>query len=261
VPVVSGRRLEERVAVVTGAAGGIGRGIAERLAAEGATVVVCDLDQGACEAVAEALRADGGAAMAAAGDVTDPAATDAVLAAVADAYGRLDILVNNAGVTRDAPLHRMSDQDWRLVHDVGLFGAFCMCRSAAPLLRGRSGEAPPYHRKVVNMSSSVGLHGAPGTVNYAAAKAGLIGLTRSLSREWARHRINVNAVAPGLISGTGLTAAKPQELIARVAAQVPLGRAGTPADVAAAVAFLASADSDYMTGQVLELSGGLEVPT
>ncbi len=177
-------------------------------------------------------------------------------AIVAGAGDRLDILVNNAGVVRDAPLHRMTDDDWRLVHDVGLYGAFAMSRAAAALLR----EPADHHRKVVNMASNVALHGAPGTANYAAAKAGLIGLTRSLAREWARRRVNVNAIAPGLIAGTAMTGAKPPELIARVAAQIPLGRAGTPEDVAACVAFLASPDADFMTGQVLELSGGLEVP-
>jgi 3-oxoacyl-[acyl-carrier protein] reductase len=245
---VSGR-LADRVALVTGAGGGIGRAIVARLAAEGAAVVVNDLDAAACEDVA-------GAASVAPGDVTDPEVVAAVVAALQVRHGRLDVLVNNAGVTRDAPVHRMTDEDWRLVHDVGLWGAFCVCRAAAPLLRAPA----EHHRKVVNMSSSVGLHGAAGTANYAAAKAGLIGLTKSLAREWAGRRVNVNAVAPGLIEGTAMTAAKPPELIARVTEQVPLGRAGTPDDVAAAVAFLASPDSDYMTGQVLELSGGLEVP-
>jgi 3-oxoacyl-[acyl-carrier protein] reductase len=249
-------RLAGRVALITGAAGGIGRGIATRLLSEGAIVVVNDLDPAACERVAGELTAGGGIATAAAGDVTDADSAAAVMAAVEAAHGRLDVLVNNAGITRDGALHRLSDADWRLVQDVALFGAFCMCRAAAPLLFADTG----HHRKVVNISSNVGLHGAPGTTNYAAAKAGLIGLTRSLAREWARRRINVNAIAPGLIEGTGLTAAKPQDLIARVAEQVPLGRTGTPADVGAVVAFLASTDSDFMTGQVLELSGGLEVP-
>jgi 3-oxoacyl-[acyl-carrier protein] reductase len=246
-------RLAGRVALVTGAAGGIGRAIVARLAAEGATVVVNDLQADACAQVAELA---GAGATAAAGSVADPEAAAGVVAAVARDHGRLDILVNNAGTTRDAPIHRMSDEDWRLVHDVGLYGAFCMSRAAADLLRAEAG----HHRKVVNMSSNVALHGAPGTTNYSAAKAGLIGFTKALAREWARRRVNVNAVAPGLIAGTALTDAKPQELIDRVAAQVPLGRPGTPEDVAAAVAFLASPDSDFMTGQVLELSGGLEVP-
>ena len=237
-------RLEGRVALVTGAAGGIGRAIVARLADEGAIVVANDLREVPVE----------GAATFAAGSVAEDAT--AILAAVAAAHGRLDVLVNNAGVTRDAPLHRMTDDEWRLVHDVGLYGAFCMTRAAADLLRAGA----DHHRKVVNMSSNVALHGAPGTVNYSAAKAGLIGFTRALAREWARRQVNVNAIAPGLIAGTGLTDTKPAELIARVAGQIPLGRAGTPEDVAAAVAFLASSDSDFITGQVLELSGGLEVP-
>jgi 3-oxoacyl-[acyl-carrier protein] reductase len=240
-------RLAERTALVTGAAGGIGYAIAARLASEGATVLVNDRDAGACARAASEL---GG--IAAVGDVTDP---DAIEEVVALAGGRLDIVVNNAGITRDAPIHRMTDEDWRLVHDVALRGAFNVCRAAAPLFRAPA----DHHRKVVNITSGVALYGAPGASNYCAAKAGLIGLTKALSREWARHRVNVNAVAPGLISGTGLTDAKPQDLIARVAANIPLGRAGTPEDVAATVAYLASSDSDYMTGQVLELHGGAEV--
>jgi len=239
-------RLHGRVALVTGAGGGIGRAIAERLAAEGASVLINDRDADLCAQVASEL---GG--VAAPGDVTSPSDMEAVIALAP----RLDIVVNNAGVTRDAPIHRMTDADWNLVQDVALRGAFNVCRAAAPLLRAESG----HHRKVVNISSAVALYGARGAANYCAAKAGLIGLTKSLAREWARDRINVNAVAPGLIAGTGLTDAKPQELIERVAASIPLGRAGTPADVAATVAFLASADSDYMTGQVLELHGGAEV--
>ncbi len=239
-----------RIALVTGAAGGIGRAIAAQLAREGARVVVCDLDAAACERVAAELPG----AIAAPGDVSDPASVDAVVA-IAAAAGGLDVLVNVAGVVRDALVHKATDEDWRLVHDVSLYGAFAVCRAAAPLLREDRG----HHRKVVNVSSSVALHGAPGTVAYAAAKAGLIGLTRSLSREWASRRVNVNAVAPGLIAGTAMTAAKPAELIERVAAQIPLGRAGTPEDVAAAVSFLAGPGSDFVTGQVLELSGGLEV--
>jgi 3-oxoacyl-[acyl-carrier protein] reductase len=235
-------RLDGRVALVTGAAGGIGRAIVARLAAEGAVVIANDLAGAQIDGAAAFVR----------GSVSEDSA--AIVAAAGD---RLDILVNNAGVVRDAPLHRMSDEDWRLVHDVGLYGAFAMSRAAAALLR----EPADHHRKVVNMASNVALHGAPGTANYAAAKAGLIGFTRSLAREWARRRVNVNAVAPGLIAGTAMTSAKPPELIARVEAQIPLGRAGTPEDVAAAVAFLASPDSDFMTGQVLELSGGLDIPT
>jgi 3-oxoacyl-[acyl-carrier protein] reductase len=253
------RPLEGRVALVTGSARGIGAAIAARLAADGATVVINDLDADACADTASAIAQTGAMASAAPGDVTDPAATDALVDGVGAAHGTLDILVNNAGIARDAPIHRMSDEEWRLVQDVALRGTFNLCRSAADVLRGSRDDPPPYHRKIVNMSSAVGIYGAPGTVNYSAAKAGVIGLTKALAREWARHRINVNAVAPGLITGTRMTSAKPAELIAEVAAHVPIGRAGTPEDVAAAVAFLASPDADYITGQVLELHGGLEI--
>lgn len=252
--------LDQRVALVTGAGGGIGRAIALRLATAGAALVVNDLAGDACAETVQAIEAIGGRAVAAPGDVAHPSATDTVVTVARTTFGTLDILVNNAGVTRDIPLHRMSDEDWRLVQEVALWGTFHMCRSALPLLRGARESPPAHHRKVVNMSSSVGIYGAAGTANYSAAKAGVIGLTKALSREWARHRINVNAIAPGLIAGTRLTAAKPPELIARVEQQVPLGRAGTPEDVAGAAAFLSSTDSDYITGQVLELHGGLEIP-
>jgi 3-oxoacyl-[acyl-carrier protein] reductase len=154
----------------------------------------------------------------------------------------------------------MTDADWRAVQEVGLWGTFCMTRAAAPLLRGSRDAPPAHHRKVVNMSSAAGVHGFAGTVNYSAAKAGVIGLTRALAREWGRSRVNVNAVAPGLVSGTGLVGEKPPELVERVVAQLPFGRPASPEDIAAAVAFLASPDSDQITGQVLEITGGVEVP-
>jgi 3-oxoacyl-[acyl-carrier protein] reductase len=254
----SGKPLAGRVALVTGAGGGIGLAVAERLATEGAAVIVNDLDGAAAEAAAESLGATGAESVAVAGSVADPGDAAAAVALARDCFGGLDILVNNAGVTRDGPLHRMPDEDWKLVQDVVLWGAFCMCRAAAPLLRGERGDRPTHNRKVINMSSSVALHGTPGIANYTAAKAGLIGLTRALGREWASAGVNVNAVAPGLVAGTGLTERKPTAVIEEFAAQVPLGRPGTPEDVAGAVAFLASPDSDYMVGQVLELHGGLE---
>jgi 3-oxoacyl-[acyl-carrier protein] reductase len=253
-------RLEGRVALVTGAGGGIGRAVAQRLGEEGASVVVNDRDSDACASVVAELRAAGIRAAEAVGSVTEVEDAERAVGVAAEAFGGLDILVNNAGITRDGPLQRMTDGDWRAVHEVILFGAFTMSRAAASLLRGSRDDPPAHHRKIVNMSSSVGLYGAPGTANYSAAKAGLIGLTKALAREWATSRVNVNAIAPGFVTGTGLAEGKSAELLARVIAQQPFGRAGTPADCAAAVAYLASSDADYVTGQVLELTGGLELP-
>jgi 3-oxoacyl-[acyl-carrier protein] reductase len=248
--------VEERVALVTGAGGGIGREVARTLAAAGAAVAVNDVDAQAAAAVAAEIEAAGGRARAAPGSVADPGAAAAVVADAEAAFGTLDVLVNNAGLTRDGVLHRMTDADWDAVGDVVLRGTFWMCRAAAPLLRRADAG---HHRKVVNVASAAGIYGYAGTTNYSAAKAGVIGLTKALAREWASDRVNVNAVAPGLVTGTGITAGKPADLMAAIEAAIPIGRPGTPADVAALVLFLASADSDYVTGQVVELHGGLEL--
>jgi 3-oxoacyl-[acyl-carrier protein] reductase len=248
--------LGGRVAIVTGGGSGIGRAIALELGARGAAVVVNDLDEGSAERAAAGIReATGAAAVAAVGSVTSSEATDRVVAAAEAAFGRLDILVNNAGLTRDAWLHRMTDEQWDSVLDVVLRGSFLMCRSAARLLR----PAADHHRKVVNIASIAGVYGAAGTTNYSSAKAGLIGLTKALAREWAPARVNVNAVAPGLVTNTRLADAMPDGLLERMVALTPIGRGGLPEDVAAAVAFLASSDADFVTGQVIELHGGLEL--
>lgn len=259
--------LEDRVALVTGAGRGIGLAVAARLARDGAVVVLNDVDADVAEGATAAIAAAGGQAMAAPGSVVDLDDVAAVLGVARDAFGGLDILVNNAGITADAMAHNMTDEQWNLVCDVALKGTFNLCRAAFPILRGSRDDPPAHHRKVVNMASINGIYGIAGNVNYSAAKGGVIALTKSLAREWARHRINVNAVAPGYIAGTRLTGARnddtglgiPEAIIERIEAQIPIGRAGTPEDVAGAVAWLASPDSDYATGQVIELHGGREM--
>lgn len=255
-----------RIALVTGAGRGIGAAIAERLATDGHRVVVNDIDAGPAEEVRDRIRAAGGESEICVADASRTAGADDLIASTKAAFGALDVLVNNAGITRDAMLHRMTDEQWDAVLAVNLTAAFHLCRAAYPLMRADREGGPDHHRKVVNITSINGIYGTVANGNYSAAKAGLIGLTKTLAREWGRQRINVNAVAPGYIAGTRLTAARedgdltgiPPEVIDRIEATIPIGRGGTPADVAGCVAFLAGADSDYLTGQVIELHGGLE---
>lgn len=260
-------RFGGRVAVVTGAGRGIGRAIAGRLVGEGASVVLNDLDGDVAEAAVAELVADGGAAIASAGSVADDAVCRAIIAVAEDTFGTVDILVNNAGLTADGWLHRMTDETWNLAIDVMLNGTFQMSRAAARVMRVARGETPPHHRKVVNIASINGLYGVAGNANYSAAKAGIIGLTKSMAREWAPQRINVNAVAPGFIAGTRLTAVRedgdalgiPADTLAKIEASIPIGRGGRPEDIASAVAYLAADEADYITGQVLEVHGGREI--
>ena len=235
--------MPEPAALVTGAAQGIGEAIARRLAADGVRVCVADVDPERASAVADAV---GG--IAARVDVRSLDDLSAAARAAVDAFGGLSILVNNAGVTRSGMLHRLSDEDWDLVQDVVLRGTFNGFRAVAPWLR--DGNDPG--RRVVNIASIAGTHGAIGSANYAAAKAGVVGLTKTMAREWARFGVTVNAVAPGLIE-TRMTAGFADE----IAPRIPIGRAGRPSDVAAAVAYFCSAGAGYVTGQVLEVTGGL----
>ncbi len=244
-------RLDGKRALVTGGSRGIGRAVAVRLAAEGASVAVnYNAGEAEAEAVAEEVRSLGAEAAVLQASVADAAQAEGLVTAAIHALGGLDILVNNAGITRDNLLMRLSEEDWDAVLDTNLKGAFLCTRAAVrPMLRQRSG-------RIINMSSVVAITGNAGQANYTAAKAGLIGFTKTVAREVASRGITVNALAPGFIE-TRMVAAIPAELQAKVLERIPLGSFGSPEDVAACAAFLASDDARYVTGQVLGVDGGL----
>jgi 3-oxoacyl-[acyl-carrier protein] reductase len=241
--------LSGKVAVVTGASRGIGRGIAARLASCGALVIAAARGDNAA-ATAAAIAAAGGRAEAATVDVTDPASVDALVSGVLQRHGRIDILVNNAGIARDQLLMRMKREDWDAVIATNLTAAFtCSQAVLRPMIRQRAG-------RIVMIGSVVGQMGNAGQANYAASKAGLIGFAKSLAREIASRNVTVNVVTPGLIE-TDMTKAITAQAQHDWAAMIPLGRPGTVDDVAAAVCFLASDEAGYITGQVLAVNGGM----
>jgi 3-oxoacyl-[acyl-carrier protein] reductase len=241
--------LTGKVAVVTGASRGIGRTVAAMLASRGAHVIAAARGDHAASTVDE-IHAAGGLAEAASLEVTDTASIDAMIAGVIARHGRIDILVNNAGIARDQLMLRMKREDWDQVIATNLTPAF-VCSQAVlkPMLKQRSG-------RIISISSVVGQAGNAGQTNYAASKAGLIGFSKALARELASRNITVNVVAPGLIE-TDMTRAITDKAQDGWAAQIPLGRLGTTADVAAAVCFLASDEASYITGQVLAVNGGM----
>ncbi len=244
-------RFENQVAIVTGAGRGIGHAIAVRLASEGARVASVSRTEANAQRTADEINATrANTAKAYAVDVSDHARVQQVGARILEEFGRVDILVNNAGVTRDGLSMRMSLDDWDTVLNTNLKGAFNFAQAVQrSMIKQRSG-------RIINISSVIGLIGNAGQANYAASKAGLLGLTKSLAREMASRGITVNALAPGLIE-TDMTSVLSEEIRKSILSKIPLGSLGQPEDIASAVAFLASPEAKYITGQVLAVDGGM----
>jgi 3-oxoacyl-[acyl-carrier protein] reductase len=270
--------LEGKVAIITGSGRGIGRAAAELFAQHGARVVVSDIDPAPAEEAAAAIRSSGGEAVSVPGDVTDKAFPGLIVNTAIEKLGGLDIIVNNAGYTWDAVIHKMTDEQWEAIIAVHLTAPFRIIRAAAPYLRetakkekAATGQARA--RKIVNVSSTSGTRGNAGQANYSSGKAGVVGLARTMAKEWGQFNIQVNAVAFGRID-TRLTQAKekdekirrgeaeiaigiPAERLERTTPLIPMGRPGTALEAAGAIFFFASPFSDYVSGQVLEVTGGL----
>jgi 3-oxoacyl-[acyl-carrier protein] reductase len=243
-------KLKDKVAIVTGASRGIGRAIALRLAQEGAHLVVAATTLDGAKKVAAEIEQLGRQAMTVAANVADFASAETLIKSTLDQFEKIDILVNNAGIARDNLLVRMSADEWDDVINVNLKGTYnCIRAATKTLMKQRAG-------KIINITSVVGVMGNAGQANYSASKAGVIGLTKAAARELASRNIQVNAIAPGYIQ-TDMTSGLSEEVQQKLREAIPLGRLGTPEDVAALAAFLASADADYITGQVLHVDGGM----
>ncbi|MBQ1500513.1 MAG: SDR family oxidoreductase [Sphingomonas sp.] len=274
------RALAGKVAIVTGSGRGIGRAVALKLAAQGAAIVVNDLDAEPALAVVDAIRAAGGRAVACNGSVTAPDFGERIVRAALDGFGGLDIIVNNAGYTRDGVIHKQSDEQFQAMLDVHVTAPFRILRAAAEpwrtMAKAEAAAGREVIRKVVNISSISGLGGNPGQVNYAAAKSAVIGMTKTLAKEWGRLKVCVNCVAFGFIEtrlnlpddhpdthaeieGRPLRFGVPAGFRETVTAQIPLGRPGTPEEAAGGVYFFCAPESDYVSGQTLLVSGGLGI--
>ena len=243
-------RLENKVALITGGARGIGQAIAMTFAREGADIVVADVNLEIAQKTASDIEGLGRKAMALAMDVTNYEIVEEGINKILDKMGKVDILVNNAGITKDNLILRMSQADWDAVINVNLKGTFnCIKAVSRPMVKQRSG-------RIISIASIIGLMGNPGQANYAASKAGIIALTKTVAKELASRNINANAVAPGFIQ-TEMTAKLSEEIKKKMLEAIPLGKLGTPEDVANVCLFLASAESNYITGQTITIDGGM----
>jgi 3-oxoacyl-[acyl-carrier protein] reductase len=245
-------RLKNKVSIITGAAQGIGLATALKFAEEGATVIVCDMKPAGVDAALAMVRARGAQAQGYAVNVTDRAALDAMVAAVKDHYGHIDVLVNNAGITKDARLQKMTLEQFDAVIDVNLRGVFHASQAVLPVMVAQGSGV------ILNASSVVGIYGNFGQTNYAASKFGVIGFTKTWSRELGPKGIRVNAVAPGFVE-TPILATIPDKVLQQMREQVPLHRLGKPEEIANVYAFLASDEASYVNGAVIEVSGGMTV--
>ena len=256
-------RLAERSCIVTGAGRGIGRAVALALAAEGALVVVNDVDQQTADTVVKEIEEAGGTAVANTDPIGTVAAAESLLQTALDSFGKLDVLVNNAGILRDKMLHNMSEEDFDQVIQIHLKGTWACGRAVVqhwrPLAKEEAERGQPQHRKIINVSSASGLRGSVGQSNYAAAKMGIVGMTKTWAKELGRLSINVNAIAPAAL--TAMTEPLIQDPADRKTrfARFALGRYGEPEEIAPAFVFLASDDSNWITGQVLNVDGGLVI--
>jgi 3-oxoacyl-[acyl-carrier protein] reductase len=272
-------KLDGKIAIVSGAGRGIGRSIALKLAAEGASVVVNDLDSAPAREVVDEITGAGGRAVACPGSVADPDFGERFVGTATQHFGGLDIVINNAGYTWDTVVQKMTDEQWDAIIDVHLRAPFRILRAAQPVIskaaKAEATQGLEIHRKVVNISSVAGLYGNAGQVNYASAKAGIVGLTRTLAKEWGRYKVNVNAVAFGFIE-TRLTAASADgsatidiegrqikvgvnpALLEMAKRTIPLGRPGTPDEAAGSVVMLTYPEADYVSGQIIVTGGGFE---
>lgn len=251
------RNLEGMVAIVTGAARGIGAAIAKRLAADGAAVAVCDLNAEWCEETVKEIEATGAKAKGYGVNVADSAQVDACVKGVIADFGKVDIMVNNAGITKDGLLMRMSDDDWDAVIDVNLKGTFLFTRAVSrPMMKNKAADGTPAGGSIINIASVVGIMGNAGQANYTASKGGVIALTKTTAKELGSRNIRCNAVAPGFIRSK-MTDVLPEEVRKAYMDTIPLKRFGTVEDIAKAVSWLAGGESAYVTGQIISVNGGM----